>query len=220
MTVAKDVVKVVDLVEKVGLDLQASKRMWDHMGALIVDAALQPRTRYRTTVWPRARKVYSDWPDARTTTGFRARLKAVDLPTYLAWSATSPKMKKIYDLTAVMEELGIDTVGELADRICDPDKEKETRDALRRVRNVGPKTLDYIAILAGSSNHIAVDQHVTAFVRDAGAQTRTYDEVESTVRAAASELGCSPGTLDAAIWKFMSSPVHRYRAKMQFTSII
>lgn len=205
MTVAQDVVKVVNLVEKVGLDLQESKRTWHHMGALIVDAALQPRTRYRTTVWPRVRKLYSDWPDASTTTGFRARLNAVDLPAYLSWRATSPKMKKIYDLTSVMEELGIDTADELTERFRDPDKEKETRDALRRVRYVGPKTLDYIAILAGSSNHIAVDQHVTAFVRDAGAQTRTYDEVEATVRAAASELGCSPGALDAAIWKYMAS---------------
>lgn len=206
MTVtARDVELVVALAGQVGLEPTEDERKWDHMGALLVDAALQPRARYKTTVWPRARKVYDEWPDARTTTGFRTRLTSVDLPAYLVWRRTSPKITKIYDLTSVMSELGIDTVDDLAARFRDPELERDTRDALRRVRYVGPKTLDYIAILTGSNSHIAVDQHIAAFVRVAGARARTYDEIGAVVRAAAAELGCSPGALDAAIWNHMST---------------
>ncbi|KAF0957415.1 hypothetical protein MLGJGCBP_04735 [Rhodococcus sp. T7] len=196
---------VLKLVDEAGLEPNEDERKWDHMGALITDAALQPRTRYTTTVRPRARRVYDEWPDARTTAGFRARLDSEDLPTYLRWRSSSPKITKIYDLVSVMEDLGIDTVDELSARFREPVQEQETRRALRCVKHVGPKTLDYIAILTGSNKHIAVDQHIAAFVRGAGSRVKSYDQVAAVVRAAAAELSCSPGALDAAIWNYMSA---------------
>lgn len=164
---AEDVDLVVAAVREAGLKPAEDERKWDHMGALIVDAALQPRTRYTSTVLPRARRVRDQWPDARTTTGLRARLESVDLSAYLVWRRTSPKIPKIYDLTAVMGDLGVDTVDDLSARFRDPMLERTTREALRRVKHVGPKTVDYIAILAGSTDHVAVDQHIAAFVRAA-----------------------------------------------------
>ena len=195
----QDVAMVLKLVDEAGLEPNEDERKWDQMGALITDA------RYKATVWPRARRIYDEWPDSRTTSGFRARLESEDLPTYLKWRDSSPKIKKIYDLVSVMEDLGIDTVAELSIRFRDLGQEQETRRALRGVKHVGPKTLDYIAILTGSSNHIAVDQHIAAFVRVAGARVKTYDQVAAIVRAAAAELSCSPGALDAAIWNYMST---------------
>lgn len=202
--VAADARLVAALVSRTGLQPRDDERTWNHMGALIVDAALQPRTRYKTVVWPRARKIRDEWPDASTTAGFATRLASVDLPTYLAWRPTSPKITKIHDLTSAMTDLRIDTVGELASRLSAPTGDREVRSALRRVRHVGPKTLDYIAILAGSTDQVAVDQHIAAFVRAAGAQARSYDDVAAVVKAAATDMGCSPGALDAAIWNHMS----------------
>lgn len=49
------------LAGRVRLLPNEDERPWDHMDALLVDAALQPRARYRTTVWLRARKVYDKW---------------------------------------------------------------------------------------------------------------------------------------------------------------
>ncbi|MGW5300708.1 hypothetical protein ACWEQV_20915 [Rhodococcus aetherivorans] len=206
MTVAvREVDRVVAFVHEAGLELNEDERKWDHMGALIVDAALQPRTRYKATVWPRARRIRDEWPDARTTTGLRARLESVDLPTYLAWRRTSPKITKIYDLAAVMGDLGVDTVDDLAERFRDPALERATRQALRRVNHVGPKTLDYLAILTGSNNHVAVDQHIATFVRNAGVRAHAYEEIGGIMRTAADVLGCSPGALDAAIWNHLST---------------
>lgn len=194
-----------------GIEPSEDVRGWDHMGALIVDAALQPRTRYTTTVLPRARKVRVEWPDAATTSGLRARLDTVDLPIFLSWRRTSPKITKIYELTAVMEQLGVETVDDLAARFRDPALARATRAALRKVSHVGPKTVDYIAILAGSTDHVAVDQHIAMFVRNAGIDGRSYDQIGEIVRAAAAVLDCTPGALDAAIWQHMSTNMPRHQ---------
>ena len=45
---------------------------YDHMGALLVDAALQAGIRYETVVWPRVTAVLEHYPEAQTTSEFRA----------------------------------------------------------------------------------------------------------------------------------------------------
>jgi len=62
-------------VEQRGLQLEARMGSWAHMGAVIVDAALQPGMSY-STVAARARKIRDVWPDAATLSGFRSRLAA------------------------------------------------------------------------------------------------------------------------------------------------
>lgn len=109
------------------------------MGGLLTDAALQPRARYKAAVLPRVQRVIAEWPDAKTTSGFRARLESEDLPAFLSWSASSPKIQKIYDLAAVVDGLGVETAEELGERFRDWGVEAETRSALRRVKHVGPK---------------------------------------------------------------------------------
>lgn len=188
-----------------GLAPKNDERKWNHMGALITDAALQPRAKYQAAVWPRANKVRKEWPDAETLSGFRKRLDTEHLAAFLNWRSSSPKLPKIHDIASVLNGLGVETVEDLAARFRDPVMEGEARRALRRVRHVGPKTLDYIAILAGSTAHVAVDQHVAAFVAEAGAPAQDYDSVGALVKAAASKLGVSPGALDAAIWNYMSA---------------
>ncbi|WP_415973801.1 hypothetical protein [Rhodococcus sp. 077-4] len=64
-----------------------------------------------------------------------------------------------------------------------------------------------MAILTGSNQHVAVDQHVAALVADAGVTGLDYDSISSLVKAAAAEMGFSPGALDAAIWNYMTNSV-------------
>lgn len=202
---ADNVARLINHINTLGLEPKEEERKWDHMGALTTDAALQPRTNYKTTVWPRANKVWREWPDAATLSGFLKRLDAEDLSTFLNWRRSSPKLPKIHHIAAALDELGVDTVADLAARFRDPALEAETRRALRRVKHVGPKTLDYIAILTGSNNHVAVDQHVQAFVADAGVPGLDYDSIGALVKATAENVGFSPGALDAAIWNYMSN---------------
>ena len=200
----REVEQLVAHISAVGLSPKEDERSWDHMGALITDAALQPRTRYKAIVHPRAKKVRDEWPDAKVLSGFVDRLDSEDLASFLKWRASSPKLTKIRDLATALDQISVETVPELAARFRNARLESETRAALVRVKHVGPKTLDYIAILTGSNNHVAVDQHVAGFVREAGVGSMDYAGIAGLVTYTAGFLKCSPGALDAAIWNYMS----------------
>lgn len=62
------------------------------------------------------------------------------------------------------------------------------------------QTVDYLAILTGSTEHVAVDSQLRVFVRDAGVRASDYDEVRKVITDAAADRGWDPGALDAAIW--------------------
>lgn len=203
-TNSDDVDKVVRHVMSVGLEPQEVERRWDHIGGVIVDAALQPRTKYKTVVLPRVRRVISQWPDAAVLSGLRSRLESEDLAEFLGWKRTSRKLTVIGDVTAMLLALEIETVRELGACYDGDEREQQMRRALRRVKFVGPKTVDYIAILTGSTRHVAVDVHIAGFIRDADVHGGDYAVVSALITRAADELGCSAGALDAAIWNYMS----------------
>lgn len=205
MTEQTNVSRLVDYVREIGLEPKEAERKWSHIGGLIVDASLQPRTKYVSVVLPRVRRVVAEWPDAKELDGFKSRLASTDLAGFLVWKKTSRKLGVVRDLTAAFDSLEIQTVEDLAARYDGADTERDTRRALRKVKYVGPKTLDYLAILTGSTSHVAVDMHIAGFVREAGIKLSDYDSVGSLVREAASSLGCSAGALDAAIWNYRSN---------------
>ncbi|TDP37655.1 hypothetical protein DFR75_1045 [Nocardia ignorata] len=209
LTRPDDLGKLVAYVRSLGLEPREAERRWDHIGGVIVDASLQPRTKYKTVVLPRVRKVISQWPDAAVLSGFRRRLESEDLSGFLRWRSTSRKLAVVTGLTAALDGLGIETVAELAACYDGGEREQQTRRALRQVSGVGPKTVDYIAILTGSTGHVAVDMHIAGFVRAAGVHGGDYRAISALITRAASELGCSVGALDAAIWNYMSSKDHR-----------
>lgn len=155
-------------------------------------------------VRPRVANVITNWPDAATLSGFRKRLDSENLAEFLTWRATSRKLTVITDLADTLYELGIETVRDMADHYDGHEREHRIRTALRRVKFVGPKTIDYLAILTGSTAHVAVDTHITRFVHAAGIRTRDYVATNALIIHTARELGCSAGALDAAIWSYLS----------------
>ncbi|WP_051684255.1 hypothetical protein [Blastococcus sp. URHD0036] len=184
-----------------GITVTERTRGWNHMGALICDAALQPRTRYRTVVEPRVRALRAAWPDADTVSRFADRLRTSDIGTALNWRGPR-KLRVIHELTAALQHEGVETVSDLRQRLAAEDGLLRAR--LREVRRVGPKTVDYLSILAGSPDHVAVDVHINGFVLDAGIPSLTYSECVAVVRSAAAMRGWAAGDLDAAIWDHMS----------------
>ncbi|MFE6861772.1 hypothetical protein [Nocardia sp. NPDC057668] len=208
-TSPEDLGKVVAYVRSIGLEPREVERGWDHIGGVIVDAALQPRAKYRPVVLPRVREVISQWPDAAVLSGFQRRLEREDLSEFLRWSRRSRKLRVITELAAALNVLEVETVRDLAACYDGGDREQQTRRVLRRVKGVGPKTVDYIAILTGSTGHVAVDTHIAGFVRDAGVDCGENRAIKDLIVRAAAELGCSAGALDAAIWRYRSDPRRR-----------
>ncbi|MFJ9109781.1 hypothetical protein [Streptomyces sp. NPDC102283] len=77
------------------------------------------------------------------------------------------------------------------------------RAALRTVRGVGPKSVDYMANLVGRS-HVAVDVHLRAFAVDAGVPDLPYDRLRTVYEEAAALLGHDQGALEHAVWRHRS----------------
>lgn len=195
-----DVALVLARVDELGLEAQSGSRGWKHMGAVVADAALQAGVTYRTTVLPRVRRLVADWPEAITTSAFLERMRTDDVATVLGWKPGSKKMTTLQDLADLLLREGVETTDDLQRALGDP----AFRSRLRAVKGVGPKTVDYLAILTGSTEHVAVDSQLRAFVRDAGVSTSDYDEVRKIVTDAAAERGWEAGALDAAIWAHQS----------------
>ncbi|MCX6500461.1 MAG: hypothetical protein NTU93_16955 [Arthrobacter sp.] len=124
-------------------------RAWEHIGAIIVDATLQRRQNYHTTVMPRVLALIEAWPDAATTSGFRRHLESGTLSEVIDWPSPG-RLAQVEDITRVFERQGIETVLDLREALGEDPKRGVLRDALGAVRHVSPKTLDYFDTLSGT----------------------------------------------------------------------
>ncbi len=194
--------KVLAHIDEVGLTPpDEGRRGWTHMGAVIVDAALQAGLSYKSVVLPRVRELRRRWPDAETTSRFLAHIEGDALAQVLRWDPASKKLATATDLAALLARESVETVQDLHDAVTDV----AFRRRLRSVKGVGPKTVDYLAILAGAVDQAAVDVHLRRFVHEAGAEASTYAEVQDVIAEVAAERGWTVGVLDAAIWQYRSS---------------
>jgi hypothetical protein len=171
---------------------------WTHMGAVICDASFQARRRYESTIRPRILHLQSAWPDADTVRGFQARLATEDLAVVMNFSSPS-RVATAHGITDLLAASGVDTRDDLHAWLDD----QANRGALRAVKGVGPKSVDYIANLAGRS-HVAVDVHLRAFAADAGVSGLGYEQLRAVYEKTAAILGHEPVGLEHAVWRFKS----------------
>ncbi|MGW1947589.1 hypothetical protein ACWCRC_25105 [Streptomyces sp. NPDC001940] len=174
---------------------------WTHMGAVICDVSFQARRKYESTIRPRLLRLQSAWPDAVTVLGFQARIAREDLA--VAMDFNSPhRVATAHGITALLVAKGVDTRGDLHAWLAHEDN----RAALRAVKGVGPKSVDYIGNLVGRSQ-VAVDVHLRAFAADAGVWGLAYEQLRGVYESAAAVLGHEPGGLEHAVWRFKSKDV-------------
>ncbi|WP_328923840.1 hypothetical protein OG429_03825 [Streptomyces sp. NBC_00190] len=174
---------------------------WSHMGAVICDTSFQARRKYESTIRPRLLQLQSAWPDAATVRGFQARLSTEDLS--VAMNFNSPlRVATAHAITALLAAREVDTRDDLHAWLG----HRANRAALRAVKGVGPKSLDYIGNLVGRSQ-VAVDVHLRAFAADAGVPDLGYEQLRAVYESTAAVLGHEPGGLEHAIWRFKSQAV-------------
>ncbi len=133
-----------------------ASRGWDHIGAILVDAALQRRQNYSATVKPRVDALVAAWPEAATTSGFRRHLATGTLSEVIDWPSPG-RLAQVDDMTGVFERQGIETVEDLRGMLGDETERAVFREALLGVRHVSDKTLEYLDVLSGSSTATAAD---------------------------------------------------------------
>ncbi|MEV5566921.1 hypothetical protein AB0L54_29300 [Streptomyces sp. NPDC052196] len=168
---------------------------WTHMGAVISDASFQARSRYKATILPRILALQTAWPDAATVKGFQARLATDDLATAMNFHHAR-KVAKAHNITDLLAVHGVDTRDDLRAWL----DIQPNRAALRAVKDVGPKTVDYLGNLVGGSQ-IAVDVHLRAFAAEAGVTDLRYEQLRTTYEHAAALLGHEPGGMEHAVWR-------------------
>ncbi|MFK0153659.1 hypothetical protein ACIQVK_16515 [Streptomyces sp. NPDC090493] len=174
---------------------------WTHMGAVICDASFHARCKYEATLRPRLLRLQTDWPDAATVRGFQRRLGTEDLAVTMNFNH-SQKVATAHAITDLLAAKGVDTRDELHAWL----DHETNRAALRTVKGVGPKSVDYIGNLVGRSQ-VAVDVHLRAFAADAGVPHLRYEELRAVYEGAAALLGHNQGGLEHAVWRYKSGPV-------------
>jgi hypothetical protein len=114
---------------------------WTHMGAVICDVSFQPRCNYERTLRPRLLHLQLSWADARTVRGFQRRLVTEDLAVAMKFNHVQ-KVATAHAITDLLAAHGVDTREDLHTWL----DHQANRAALRTVKGVGPKSIDYIAI--------------------------------------------------------------------------
>jgi endonuclease III len=168
---------------------------YEHMGALLTDAVLQAGLNYEKVVHPRALRVRDTYPDAVTTSGFLNVLEERGYQEVLQWK-DEEKPARLKRLATFLQDQGVETVVDLKEWLSLPESNKE----LRTIRGVGPKTADYLPILAGLPS-VAVDRHIEKFCAGAGIEKKA---IKKAMQEASVELRIDEGFLDYSVWYFMS----------------
>lgn len=138
--------------------------------------------------------------DAATTQGLLTRLASEDLRQALNWKGPK-RVGKVEPMARVLWSHRIDDVPGFRETLRDPVRRAAVRSDLDGVWGVGRKTLNYLNILVGDSDAVAIDARITSVARAAGITRLTPAYLEDVITEAADRGGWRPGVLDAAMWK-------------------
>lgn len=194
---------VINYIEK-NIDIQSNYNVgmkYNHMGALITDSILQAGLNYYSVVFPRVEKILNVYPNELKTSDFKEILKNIDIYELLEWNS-KVKIDRIINLTDFFVDESIMTVLELKNWIQDEKNKKK----LTNINGIGPKTIDYISILAGVNN-IAIDRHLISFLKYNGLNTLNYDHAKQIYEDISLKMDIPLIVLDQAIWKYMNNNI-------------
>jgi hypothetical protein len=172
---------------------------YNHMGATIIDAILQPGLNYKAVVKPRIDEILEKYPDAKTTSTFLKILNEIGPNKLLRWQ-DSEKPNRVLELVDLFISEGIENEKQLEIWLED----EENIALLDKVRGVGNKTIDYLKLLSGNRSTTAIDRHLLGFISEAGISVNGYSEAKEVINGAADLIGKDKSLLDHSIWKYMS----------------
>ena len=177
--------------------------VYHHMGAVLADSILQAGLSYAKIVKPRVASILSTFPQATTTSILIGVLEQEGSPKFLQWKHRE-KISRFDSLITFMAEAEVDSTYELRGALQDD----SFRMDIRRVRGVGPKTVDYMACLVGV-DCIAVDRHIRGFAELIGLENDSYNYLRDVFGLAADLLSVSRREFDASIWRYQAEQTSR-----------
>lgn len=199
MASSKHVDKLIRFIRSNGIVASTSvAHGYKHMGATLSDAILQAGLNYNTVVRPRVLRLLHHFPKAKTTSQFLDLVDEFGAAHLLNWKHPE-KPTRLTAIANFFYVRSIETENCLGDWLQSPDNATH----LESIRGVGPKTVDYLKMLAGIPS-VAVDRHIKAFVQRAGFNSDNYISIRKLVEDAADQLRVHRTNLDYAIWAHVS----------------
>jgi len=176
---------------------------YDHMGATITDAVLQAGINYETVVEPRVNNLLKNYPEAATLDGFSRLLDEKGIDSFFEWKKGDRKLKTIEAIIDLFQSEGIQDEKQLKEWLAKDQNISQLLD----VYGIGNKTVDYLKILVGYENSVAVDVHLKNFIKRSGIQINgnDYKSASDIISKAAELLGVTQNIFDHSIWRYMRS---------------
>lgn len=171
--------------------------LYGHMGAVIVDAALQAGVNYRDVVLPRVKRIIEHHASASTTREFLTQLQAHGAEQLLNFKGKKARLAE--QLAVFFNTESVQNEMDLREWLRSP----ENVARLRQIKGVGDKTVDYLRLMVGEPT-TAIDRHILNFLAEAGVGVSGYGDAHRIVSQAAEILGVSITVLDQGIWRYMS----------------
>lgn len=200
--------RVADYAKELGADLQRFeiRPSYDHMGALLADSILQAGLNYHSVVRPRIIAILSDFPGLSRISNLLELVERGETSAFLNWTHQE-KVGRFDALVLFLADASVEHVDDLKECLQDGGFAK----ALRGVRGVGPKTVDYMGCLVGMDS-VAVDRHVRTFAKRVGVMEDDYDFLKTVFCYAADLLSVSRREFDAWVWQRETSLTTRQMA--------
>ncbi len=185
----------------------ATRRVSQHLGAVLADAALQAGLSYDSVVRVRVERIQTSFPEAATLPGLLEFLRVHGTAEFLLWTH-HVKIARFISMTQLISLLDISTTEELHQWLA----KDEARDHLLSLRGIGPKTYDYLCCLVGMDS-VAIDRHVRTFASEAGVHVKDYARMKSVITKAADLLDIARRDFDGWIWETISERTSQERQR-------
>jgi hypothetical protein len=182
---------------------KAPRATCEHLGAILADSVLQAGLNYTTVVRPRVLVILRTYPKIDTVSALLELTQERKTGEFLNWRHHE-KVTRFETLVAFLKHWGIEDVQDLranllAEQFCN---------AIQTINGVGPKTVDYLACLAGIDS-IAVDRHVRSFAKKVGVENNDYHFLRKSFCCAADLLELPRREFDAWLWRRAASSVQK-----------
>ncbi|WP_158151288.1 HhH-GDP family DNA glycosylase [Pantoea ananatis] len=194
--------KIAERAKDMGLinnGLKKNRKISNHIGVILADAALQAGVNYNNVVKSRIENIYHNFPECYKLSNVHLLTIAGRSSEFLRWNH-HVKVQRFENLVLFMRDNNIEYVKDLYHAL----EKDQFKEGLLNIHGVGPKTIDYLSCLVGIDS-IAVDRHIKKFATRAGLYTESYDLIKDTFCYAADFLSISRRDFDYLIWEFESS---------------
>lgn len=172
----------------------------NNMGATIIDAILQAGLRYDTVVKPRVDKFKNEYREIKNTSQFYELINTKNLSEII--NMKGQKIDRIIMLVKFLKNENIETEDDLYDWLSNDDNKL----MLSNLKGIKSKTIEYLKILSGHKNTVAVDGRLRNFISMCCESLEIKNDkfAYEILMRVANKMRVEPATLDYSIWMYMT----------------